>query len=254
MKYIMGNWKMNMLPDETLKYIEKLDEELKILEKEEKDKELDNIDISLFVPFINIFYAHLMSQETRILIGAQNMHYEEKGAFTGEVSAEMLKSVLVDNVLIGHSERRHVFGESDIDINKKLIKSQEKDLRAIFCIGETLEENETGKTEEVIKRQILEGLKNVDIKNIIIAYEPVWAIGTGKVCDSDIANNIVKITKEIVKENFGLDLPVLYGGSVDSNNAKEILNKEYLDGVLVGGASLTVDKFLPIIKSAMSGE
>lgn len=255
MKYIMGNWKMNILPDEALKYIENLDNKLKAIKIENKnDNIFNNINISLFVPYINIFYANLMCQETDIRIGAQNVYYEDSGAFTGEVSVEMLKSVQVDTVLVGHSERRHIFKETDEDINKKLIKTQEKELQAVFCIGETLEENESGKTEEVLYNQLKKGLENVEIKDIIIAYEPVWAIGTGKVCESSLANDICKKVKSIVKIEYGVEIPVLYGGSVSPENAKEILEKEYIDGVLVGGASLTVDKFLPIITSTMSGE
>lgn len=245
-KYIMGNWKMNMLPNEAIDYINKLEEKL---EKLENIKE--KLDIALYVPYINIFYANLMSQETDIIIGAQNMCCQDNGAYTGEISADMLKSVDINTVLIGHSERRHVFNESDMMINRKVIKSQEKDMQAVFCIGETLEENESGKTEEVLKNQIETGLKDVDIKNIIIAYEPVWAIGTGKVCDSDKANEIIKYIKEILKNDYGKELPVLYGGSVSPDNAKEILSKEYIDGVLVGGASLDVDKFFEIITAGI---
>ena len=249
MKHIMGNWKMNMLPGETLKYIELLDEKLKTLGDLSND-----LEIALFVPYINIFYANLMSQGTDIKIGAQNMYYEDQGAFTGEISAEMLKSVDIYSVLIGHSERRHVLGETDIEINKKLIKSQEEDMQAIFCIGETLEEKEKGKTEEVLISQIHKGLANVDISNIIIAYEPVWAIGTGKVCDVKTANNMCSTIKTIIKDKYKTDILVLYGGSVTAESTKDILKEKCIDGLLVGKASLDVDNFFNIITSAMSGE
>lgn len=249
MKYVMGNWKMNMLPDKTLKYIELLDEKLKTIENLS-----DELRITLFVPYINIFYANLMAQDTDIGIGAQNMYYETSGAYTGEISAEMLKSVDIYSVLIGHSERRHVFNETNEEINKKLIKTQEEEIQAVFCIGETIEEKNEGRTEEVLLEQIYKGLENVNINNIVIAYEPVWAIGTGNVCDSDTANNICRMIKNIIKERYNKELPVLYGGSVNSENSKEILNKENIDGVLVGGASLEVSKFFQIITSAMSGE
>lgn len=247
MKYIFGNWKMNMLPNEALKYIEQLAEKLKFL----KQESIENLSIKLFVPYINIFYTKLMSQETNIKIGAQNMYYEENGAFTGEVSGEMLKSVDIHTVLIGHSERRQIFNETDEIINKKLIKTQEIGLEAIFCIGETLEENEQGRTKEVLERQIIKGLENVNINNIIIAYEPVWAIGTGKVCDASNADDICKYIKDLIKVKYEKDLPVIYGGSVKNDNSKEILNKENIDGVLVGGASLNVEDFFEIITSGI---
>lgn len=246
MKHIMGNWKMNMLPNDALKYIELLDEKLKSL-----DGIKEKLDIKLYVPYINIFYTNLMSQETDIKIGAQNMHFEDKGAFTGEISAEMLKSVDIYSVLIGHSERRNVFNETDEEINKKTIKSQQSGIQAILCIGETLEQKELGMTEEVLLNQLVKALVDVSINDIIIAYEPVWAIGTGKVCDSDVANNICKYIKNTIKEKYNKELPVLYGGSVTEENSKEILTQEYIDGVLVGGASLNVDKFFDIITSTL---
>lgn len=249
MKYIMGNWKMNMLPNDTLKYIELLDEKLKTIENISEE-----VKVNLYVPYINIFYANLMKQETQIEIGAQNMYYENSGAFTGEISAEMLKSVDIYSVLVGHSERRHILNETDEIVNKKIIKSQEEGMQAIFCIGETLQEKEDGRTSEVLINQINKGLENVNIKDIIIAYEPVWAIGTGRVCDTDTANNICGEIKSVVKENYGKDIFVLYGGSVKPENSKEILNKENIDGLLVGGASLNVEDFFNIITSAKSGE
>ena len=251
MKHIFGNWKMNMLPNNALKYIEQLSEKLEFLRLEKNIDIEEKVNIKLYVPYINIFYTNLMTQETPIKIGAQNMHYEEKGAFTGEISAEMLKSVDIYSVLIGHSERRHIFKESDEDINKKLIKTQELDMEVVFCIGETLEENEENRTKEVLERQITEGLKNVNINNIIIAYEPVWAIGTGKVCDSNIANDICKYIKDFVKEKYDKEIVVIYGGSVNRDNSKEILDKKYIDGVLVGGTSLDHDAFFDIIISGI---
>ncbi len=248
MKYIMGNWKMNMLPNDALKYIEQLDQKLKTINVSE------DLKVVLFVPFIDIFYANLMSEGTDIEIGAQNMYFEDSGAFTGEISAEMLKSVGIYSILVGHSERRHVLKETNEDINKKLIKSQKEDMQAIFCVGETLEENENGQTEEVLIHQINTGLANVDINNIIIAYEPVWAIGTGKVCDTQTANSICGKLKAILKEQYGKDIPILYGGSVKPENSKDILREENIDGLLVGGASLNVDDFFNIITSAKSGE
>lgn len=249
MKYIMGNWKMNMLPNDTLKYIELLDEKLKAIENISEE-----VKINLYVPYINIFYANLMAQETQIKIGAQNMYYENSGAFTGEISAEMLKSVDIYSVLIGHSERRHILNETDEDINKKIIKSQDEGIQAIFCIGETLEEKEEGKTKEILIDQIIKGLNNVNIKDIIIAYEPVWAIGTGRVCDVNTANDICGEIKSVVKEKYDRDIPVLYGGSVKPENSKEILDKENIDGLLVGGASLNVEDFFNIITSARGDE
>ena len=184
-KVIAGNWKMNMLPNETIKFIE----ELAPLVKDTKN------EVILCVPYTDLFYALLTAQGTNIKIGAQNMHFEEKGAYTGEVSAQMLKSINVEYVIIGHSERRQYYNETDESVNKKIKAAFNVGLKPIVCVGETLEEREAGKTTEIITNQTklaLEGLSNEQVENTIIAYEPIWAIGTGKTATSEDANNSIK--------------------------------------------------------------
>ena len=192
-KVIAGNWKMNMLPNEAIEFIEKFEP----LVKDTKN------EVILCVPYTDLFYALLSAQNTNIKIGAQNMHFAENGAYTGEVSAKMLKSIGVEYVIIGHSERRQYFNETDETVNKKIKSAFANELKPIVCVGETLEERETGKTVEIIKNQTklaLDGLTKEQVKNTIIAYEPIWAIGTGKTATSDDANNSIKeIRKEIEK-------------------------------------------------------
>ena len=192
-KVIAGNWKMNMLPNEALAYIEEFIPLVKDTENE----------VILCVPYTDLFYALLSAQNTNIKIGAQNMHWAEKGAYTGEVSAKMLKAIGVEYVIIGHSERRSYFNETDESVNKKIKAAFENELKPIVCVGETLEEREAGKTADIITNQTrlaLEGLSNEQVKNTIIAYEPIWAIGTGKTATSEDANNSIKeIRKEIEK-------------------------------------------------------
>ncbi len=243
-KVIAGNWKMNMLPDETIKFIE----ELTPLVKE------TNNEVILCVPYTDLFYALLTAQNTNIKIGAQNMHFEEKGAYTGEVSAKMLKAINVEYVIIGHSERRQYFNETDETVNKKIKIAFENQLKPIVCVGETLEQREAGETTEVITTQTrlaLEGLTGEQVKNTIIAYEPIWAIGTGKTATSEDANNSIKAIREEVCKNYGKDVSdnviIQYGGSVKSENSKELFDMSDIDGGLVGGASLKVEEFSKIV-------
>ena len=195
------------------------------------------------------------TQNTNIKIGAQNVHFEEKGAYTGEVSAKMLKSIGVEYVIIGHSERRQYFAETDETVNKKIKAALENKLKPIVCVGETLEQRESGKTEEIITTQTklaLEGLTKEQVKGIIIAYEPIWAIGTGKTATSEDANNSIKaIRKEkasIYGEDIAEEVIIQYGGSVKSSNAKELFACSDIDGGLVGGASLKPEEFSKIVK------
>ena len=195
-KVIAGNWKMNMLPDETIKFIDEIAPLVKDTENE----------VILCVPYTDLFYALLTAQNTNIKIGAQNMHWEEKGAFTGEVSGKMLKAIGVKYVIIGHSERRQYFAETDESVNKKIKAAFENNLNPIVCVGETLEQREEGKTEEIITNQTrlaLEGLTNEQVKNTIIAYEPIWAIGTGKTATSEDANNSIKAIRKEIEKNYG---------------------------------------------------
>ena len=243
-KVIAGNWKMNMLPDETIKFIDEIAPLVKDTENE----------VILCVPYTDLFYALLTAQNTNIKIGAQNMHWEEKGAFTGEVSGKMLKAIGVKYVIIGHSERRQYFAETDETVNKKINAAFENNLNPIVCVGETLEQREEGKTEEIITNQTrlaLEGLTNEQVKNTIIAYEPIWAIGTGKTATSEDANNSIKAIRKEIEKNYGKEVAeeviIQYGGSVKSQNAKELFTTSDIDGGLVGGASLKVEEFSKIV-------
>lgn len=243
-KVIAGNWKMNMLPGEAIEFIT----ELTPLVKDSKN------EVILCVPYTDLFYALLIAQGTNIKIGAQNMHFEEKGAYTGEVSGKMLKSINVEYVIIGHSERRQYFNETDETVNKKIKAAFANGLKPIVCVGETLEQREAGKTVEIITKQTelaLEGLTNEQVKNTIIAYEPIWAIGTGKTATSEDANNSIKEIRNKIADIYGKDVAeeviIQYGGSVKSTNAKELFEMSDIDGGLVGGASLKAEEFSKIV-------
>ena len=243
-KVIAGNWKMNMLPNEAMEMISKLAPLVKETENE----------VVICAPYIDLFYSLLAAQDTNIKIGAQNMHFEEKGAYTGEVSGKMLKSIGVEYVIIGHSERRQYFSETDEIVNQKIKIALENSLKPIVCVGETLEQKEQGETEKIITKQVelaLEGLNEEQVKQIIIAYEPIWAIGTGKTATSADANNSIKAIRNKIKELYGEaiseNISILYGGSVKSSNAKELFETSDIDGALIGGASLKLDEFEKII-------
>ena len=243
-KVIAGNWKMNMLPNEAIEYIEKLS-------KLVKDT---NNEVVLCVPYVDLFYALLTAQNTNIKIGAQNMHFEEKGAYTGEVSPKMLKSINVEYVIIGHSERRQYFNETDETVNKKVKAAFENGLKPIVCVGETLKQRENGETAKIITNQTklaLDGLTNEQVENTIIAYEPIWAIGTGKTATSEDANNSIKEIRNEIAKNYGQNTAdrviIQYGGSVKSKNAKELFTMSDIDGGLVGGASLDPEEFSKIV-------
>ena len=240
-KVIAGNWKMNMLPNEAIELMEDLIPKV----KDSKD------EIIVCVPYIDLFYTLLEAQQTNIHVGAQNVFYEDKGAYTGEVSATMLKSINTEYVIIGHSERRRYFNETDEIVNKKAKKALENGLKPIICVGETLEEKEQGKAIEVITNQVAKALKDLTIKdlsNTIIAYEPIWAIGTGKTATKEDAESSIKSIREKIKSIFNTDdVSILYGGSVKPENAKELFSMPNIDGALVGGASLKADSFAGIV-------
>ncbi|HEX7356352.1 MAG TPA: triose-phosphate isomerase [Ignavibacteriaceae bacterium] len=247
--FIAGNWKMN----NDLKESEKLIIELKNLLNNEKP----NCEVIICPPFTSLSEAAKLVDGSVIKLGAQNMHFEENGAYTGEVSAAMLKSVGCEYVILGHSERRHIFGESDEVINKKIKKALSAGLKPIFCVGELLEERENGTTNDVVKKQVLKGLAGVsadEMKNIIIAYEPVWAIGTGKTASPAQAQEVHEFIRDLIEIDYSLevanDLVIQYGGSVKPDNAKELLSQKDIDGALVGGACLKADSFMGIIKGA----
>ena len=243
-KVIAGNWKMNMLPGEAIEMIN----ELTPLVKDTKN------EVILCVPYTDLFYALLTAQNTNIKIGAQNMHFEESGAYTGEVSGKMLKSINVEYVIIGHSERRQYFAETDETVNKKIKSAFKYGLKPIVCVGETLEQREAGKAVDIITKQTelaLEGLSNEQVENTIIAYEPIWAIGTGKTATSEDANNAIKEIRNKISAIYGEETSskviIQYGGSVKSSNAKELFNMSDIDGGLVGGASLKAEEFSKIV-------
>lgn len=243
-KVIAGNWKMNMLPNEAIAFIEGLAPLVKNSEAE----------VILCVPYTDLFYSLLTAQDTNIKIGAQNMHWEESGAYTGEVSGKMLKSIGVEYVIIGHSERRQYFNETDETVNKKIKSAFANELKPIVCVGETLEQRETGKAEEIITGQTkiaLDGLTEEQVENTIIAYEPIWAIGTGKTATAEDANNSIKAIRNEIAKNYGQNIAdkviIQYGGSVKASNAKELFSTSDIDGGLVGGASLKVEEFANIV-------
>ena len=243
-KVIAGNWKMNMLPADTINFIEGLAPLVKDSENE----------VILCVPYTDLFYALLTAQNTNIKIGAQNMHWKEKGAYTGEISGQMLKSIGVEYVIIGHSERRQYFAETDETVNLKVKSALENNLKPIICVGETLEQRENGTMFDVVAKQLdkcIDGILGDDLKrNIVIAYEPIWAIGTGKTASSEDANKMCHFIRKAIETKYGASVServrILYGGSVKPSNASEILNMEDIDGALVGGASLKND-FVAIV-------
>jgi triosephosphate isomerase len=246
---IAGNWKMN----NDLAQSEKLIVELKNLLQNEKP----NCDVIVCPPFTSLSEASKLLKGSNIKLGAQNMYFEENGAYTGEVSASMLKSVGCEYVILGHSERRTIFGETDELINKKIKKALAAGLIPIFCVGELLSERETGITNDVIKRQLLAGLNGVseeEMKKVIIAYEPVWAIGTGRTATPAQAQEVHEFIRDLIEIDYSLeianDVTIQYGGSVKPDNAKELISQKDIDGALVGGACLNADSFLGIIKSA----
>ncbi len=236
-KIIAANWKMNMSFNE-------IDDFFFFFEKNDNFKK--GREIYIAPPFVYIDYVKKRSKNFKI--GSQNCFYEDKGAFTGEVSVKMLKDLNADFVIVGHSERRNIFNEDDDLLNKKVKKVLEENLECIFCIGEKLKERESGKTFEILEKQLREGLKDIsNYENLIIAYEPVWAIGTGKNATTAQIEEAHSFIKDFINKNVANNLPILYGGSVKPENITEILNCKNVDGVLVGGASLIAEKFYKII-------
>ena len=245
---IAGNWKMNMTPSAARSFIKELAPMV-----EGKDK----CDIVLCVPFVDIAAAVEAAKGTNIKIGAENVHFKDAGAYTGEISASMLVETGVEYVVIGHSERRQYFGETDQTVNLRTLAALNAGLKAIVCVGETLEQRELGYTETLLKYQTKIALTNVtaeQMKNVIIAYEPVWAIGTGVTATADQADEGNGYVRAAVAEMFGADVAnettVQYGGSMNDKNAAELLAKENVDGGLIGGASMVSEKFTAIVDAA----
>lgn len=238
---IAGNWKMNKTPTESKQLVEEL---IPLV----KDADCD---VVVCVPAVDLCLVSKAIKGSNVKLGAQNVHFEDSGAFTGEISADMLLEFGVEYVIIGHSERRQYFGESDTTVNKRTLKAISKGLIPIVCVGELLEERESGKTEEVLNRQVTEGLKNVsDVTKLVVAYEPVWAIGTGKTATSEQANETIGYIRNVLRGMFGdkADLVrIQYGGSMKPSNAKELMAMSEIDGGLIGGASLKAVDFSQIV-------
>lgn len=242
--FIAGNWKMNHDVADTVKFIEGLNQV-------ELDEE---VDTCLCVPFIDLKTAVDMLVESPVTVGAQNMHDEESGAYTGEVSGPMLINMGVDYVVLGHSERREYFKEDDDFINRKVLAAFQHNLKPILCVGESLEEREANKQENKVKTQLVKNLAGVtyeDLSNLVIAYEPIWAIGTGKTASAEDAERMCAFIRKELAEMFdeeGANLVrIQYGGSVKPENVKEIMSQENIDGALVGGASLDVESFASLV-------
>lgn len=216
-----------------------------------------DVEVVICPPFTALESAAKAIENSTVKLGAQNMHPEQSGAFTGEISAEMLRHLFATYVIIGHSERRTLFGESDAFINQKVLAAQKSRLRPILCVGETLEERENGETMEIVERHVRQGLKDVSVEqpeSVVIAYEPVWAIGTGKTATPEQAQEVHAFIRGRLKEIFGQSqaqrIRILYGGSMKPSNAGELLAQLDIDGGLIGGASLDARSFLQIVAAA----
>jgi triosephosphate isomerase len=247
-KVIAGNWKMNKTLNESQELVSKI---INGLGKDQK------CTVIVCPPFTSLNDVYSLIKNTPVKLGAQNMHYEESGAYTGEISADMLKSVGCEYVILGHSERRAIFKETDETINKKIKAAISKKLKVIFCIGELLEQREKGITMDVISSQLTKGLDGISAENlseIIIAYEPVWAIGTGKTATPQQAQEVHSFIRKLLAEKYSSliaqEIIIQYGGSVKPDNAGELLAQKDIDGALVGGACLKPESFLGIIASA----
>ena len=215
------------------------------------------VDIAVCPPFLYLLTICNILKDTQIITGAQNMFYKEEGAYTGEISPKMLTDLHIDMVIIGHSERRQFFHESDEEISLKIKSAFNHGLIPVFCVGEDLNIREKGKAEECVKKQLLTGIKDLqqnDIEKLIIAYEPIWAIGTGKICSGKDANKIIQMIRNTIKESFtnkaAEKVRILYGGSIKSDNFSEHISYPDIEGGLVGGASLKFDEFFKIISLA----
>lgn len=242
-KVIAGNWKMNKSPADVEEFMSAFSTLVENTQNE----------VILCVPYIDLFTAIEKARGTDIKIGAQNMHYKDNGAFTGEISAKMLQDIGVEYVIIGHSERRQYYNETDETVNLKIKSALEHNLKPIVCVGETLEQREAGITNSFVSEQIrkaFDGIESSMLKNIIVAYEPIWAIGTGKTASSEDANDVCKCIREELKKmyaNESENVIIQYGGSVKSSNARELFEMSDIDGGLVGGASLDADEFSKIV-------
>ena len=238
---VAGNWKMNKTPKNGKQFISEVMANV---------DEIINVDIIFCPPFTGLYNLDISSP---FYLGAQNCYFKDSGAYTGEISLSMLLECNVDYVIIGHSERRQIFNEKNDSINKKVIKVIESGIKPILCVGETIDEMNAGKAYDIIKEQLTSGLNNIkSLSNIIIAYEPVWAIGTGLTASIEQINKanifIRKILSQLFDDKESENTPILYGGSVSSTNANELISIDSVNGFLIGGASLDVVKFIEVIK------
>lgn len=258
-KFIAGNWKMFNGPQATSEFLNKFGAEIKAAPEVGKAVADGKEEIAFFIPAVSLLTAVGGAEGMPVIIGAQNVHWEKSGAFTGEISVPMLTEIGATHVLIGHSERRHIFREIDEELNKKVHAAIAGGLTTVLCVGETLEEREASKAFDVIKRQFDQGLKGLEGKTVaekvIVAYEPVWAIGTGKTASDADAEDVCQFIRGLAKDNFcpqtAEELIILYGGSVKPENTKGIIAQPDIDGVLVGGASLKPESFIQIVKNAL---
>jgi len=242
---VAGNWKMNKSGEEGVSFVGKI-----------KNRILDKVEAKVIFcpPFTSLFSIVKALNGTDFSVGAQNAHFEVEGAYTGEISVGMLKSAGVQYVIIGHSERRHIFGETDVWINKKIHAVLNAELVPIFCIGETLDDRKSNQTTLVLENQInlgLQGMESIDPVKMIIAYEPVWAIGTGETASTDQVAEAHAYVQSVLERMFGqvgYEVPILYGGSVNENNAMKLIQTKGVDGFLIGGASIKEESFCSIVE------
>ena len=250
-KYLIaGNWKMNTTASESVDLISEINSLV---------GQQTQVQVCICPPFTSIQKSSSLVEQSEVLLGAQNMSAEPSGAFTGEISAEMLRDLYVNFVILGHSERRQYFGETNESINLKVLAAVQNNLKPIYCIGETLEERESEKTLEVVKTQVQEGLANFplsEVDNLVLAYEPVWAIGTGKTATDEMAQEVHAYVRALLVDLFGdaagSGIRILYGGSMKPENAAGLLSQPDVDGGLIGGASLNAKSFCAIVDSALN--
>lgn len=248
---IAGNWKMNNTHHEAIKLVQQLGYEL-------AGHDFSRVEVALCPPFTSLRTVQTLVESDRLdfTLGAQNMHFESSGAFTGEISAEMLKALRVKYVILGHSERREIFGETNEGVNKKVKVAFQNDLLPIVCCGETESEHEAGETQGKVEGQVREGLaglKPEQARELVIAYEPIWAIGTGKTATPDDAQQTIAYIRQVIVKELSAEVAqavrILYGGSVKAGNAKALMSQKDIDGALVGGASLDAAEFAAITKA-----
>ncbi|MFW5971964.1 MAG: triose-phosphate isomerase [Bacillota bacterium] len=245
--FIAGNWKMNKTVSEAKELVTAL---------KDKVAGINDVEIAVCPTAVNLYPVNDIIADSNVQLGAQNMYWEESGAYTGELSGPMLKEVGTTYVILGHSERREYFNETDEEVNKKAKAAFNYGLKPIICVGETLEEREAGKTIDKVKGQIkadLEGFTEEQVVETVIAYEPIWAIGTGKTATAEQANDVIKTIRDLVREDYpeaADKVRIQYGGSVKPQNVEELMAQSEIDGALVGGASLDADSFAAIVKGA----